>query len=81
MAIVAFVGYMISQGKIELPIPRRQQPRNYGPISGRDGDSDGDDDNDDPLARRRMLEMSSFSTKKSETSQFTAARVEKGSKS
>lgn len=43
----------------------KQAPRKYRPLSGQEAaDSDGDDEGDDPTARRRMLEMSSFSPRK-----------------
>lgn len=45
----------------------KQAPRKYRPVgaSERGGaDSDGDDEGDDPTARRRMLELSSFSPRK-----------------
>jgi len=67
MAMIAVVLGMIwalYEGHISLPCPPKRSNSKYGPVAGREQGNDSDDDGDDPSARRRMMELSSFGSKK-----------------
>jgi hypothetical protein len=61
LVLVAFVLYILLNG-LTLPtwLGFAASQRRYKPVGRFDREQDSDDEAEDPLARRRMMELSSF---------------------